>query len=411
MTEIVLLANPGSVHHARPFEAYFGERVVVEPDWRPTAIARHDPELVVTFDEHDAVLGLCVGEMARRGVATLQVMDGILEWRRTWAYPTTPQKRPLNQPALAHKIACLGRADARVMESWGNVGKCEVVGSPRFDGLVRRGAEDREARDPGRPFRLLLMTAKTPGFDAAQVEVTLQSLRDVREELEGRSDVEVVWRVTKELDERLGVPKSVRDVTGGELHQVLRTVDAVLTTPSTAMLEGMLVGLPVALLDYHNCPHYVPAAWRVTCRSQIAPAIEEMKNPSLARTIYQEYCLEDALACRTAAMPRMARLIERMISIRRQLPSGRGNGLRYPHRLLDEPDDHVAWPSDWFDLQALYPTHAVFGRADLTAMQAELEAALGTVERLSHQVDILTRRLHRIPGYRLAGRLVKRLAR
>jgi hypothetical protein len=41
---------------------------------------------------------------------------------------------------------------------------------------------------------------------------------------------------------------------------VLASVDAVISTPSTAMLEGMLQGLPVAVLDFHNRPHYVPAA-------------------------------------------------------------------------------------------------------------------------------------------------------
>jgi len=38
-------------------------------------------------------------------------------------------------------------------------------------------------------------------------------------------------------------------------------------------------------------------------------------------------------------------------------------------------------------------------------MQAELEAALGTMERLNAQVDVLTRRLHQIPGYSLAARI------
>lgn len=411
MTEIVVLANEGSAHHARPFVEHFGARVRVESDWRPAAIAAHEPELVVTFDEHDSVLGMCSAEMTRQGTATLQVMDGILEWRRTWAYPTSARKRPLNQPVLSHKLACLGRADARVMESWGNVGKCEVVGSPRLDPLVRERKEVRAEPVTQRPLRLLVMTAKTPGFTEEQVETTLRSLADVRDAVATRADVEVVWRVTQDTHKRLGVRNTMQELTGMDLRSVLRSVDAALTTPSTAMLEAMLAGLPTALLDYHNCPHYVPAAWRVTCREQVLPVVEELRAPSESRRLYQEFCLDDALSCRSEAMPRMARLVEAMLAVRREARARGDRALSFPHRLLDDPDDHVSWPAAGFDLRKLYPTHAVFARMDLAAMQAELEAALGTVERLSAQVATLTGRLHRIPGYKFAGRLRKHFAR
>ena len=409
MPEIVMITARGSVHHARPLLEHFGGRAVAESDRLPASLAAHSPELVITFDEHDCELGMLTGEMARRNVATLQIMDGILEWRRTWQYPTSAQKRPLNQPALAHKIACLGRADARIMESWGNVGKCEVVGSPRFDHLVREGRAMRLSPVAGRPLRLLVMTAKTPGFTPAQVETTFASLADIRDTVGQRQDVEILWRVTQNMHKDLGVRDTVRDVTGGELHQMLRNVDAVSTTSSTAMLESMLCGLPTALLDYHNCPHYVAAAWRISCRSQIEPTVEALRVPPLERMLYQDYCLHDGLACATPALPRMVRLIEEMIRIRReQSGSGRGE-LVFPHRLVEDPAEHVSWPSREFDLSKLYPGHPVFGRTDIVAMQNELEAALGTVERLHGQVDVLTRRLHRIPGYLLAVRLGKKL--
>ncbi|MEW6510869.1 MAG: DUF6716 putative glycosyltransferase [Bacteroidota bacterium] len=411
MPEIVIISGGGSVHHARPLLGHFGDRAVVESDRLPASLLRHDPDLVITFDEHDCELGLLTGEMTRQGVATLQIMDGILEWRRTWQYPTSAQKRPLNQPVLAHKVACLGRADARIMESWGNVGKCEVIGSPRFDHLVKERREPRLTAVSGRPMRLLVMTAKTPGFTPEQVETTYRSLKDIRDALAGRGDVEILWRVTQNMHTRLGVHDTVRDVTGGELHEVLRKVDAVVTTSSTAMLEAMLCGRPTAVLDYHNCPHYVAAAWRITAASQIGPVVEELRTPPLERMLYQDYCLHDALSCSTPALPRMVRLIEGMIAIRKEWKSGGEATLRFPHRIVNEPEEHVAWPATPFDMEKLYPGHPVFGRSDLAAMQAELESALGTVERLHAQVELLTLRLHRIPGYTLAARIRKMLKR
>ncbi len=399
--EIVILARSGSMHHTKPLLEHFGARALVEGEWVPEAVMQHQPSLVITFDEHGAELGLCVGEAARRGVATLQVMDGILEWRRTWQYPTSPEKRPLNQPALAHKIACMGRADARLLESWGNVGKCEIVGSPRFDRLAATRRPTRTEPIARRPLRLLVMTAKTPGFTPEQVEITFRSLLDLKRHLAGRQDVEVIWRVTQKLHKRLGVENTVRNILSTELHDILATIDAVITTPSTAMLESMLCGQPVALLDYHNCPHYVPAAWGIFCEGHIEPVLDELKAAPLAWMLYQEFCLEDALACRTPALPRMAYLIDEMLRIRRECLAA-GKPLAFPHRIVQDPAEQVAWPSEAFDLKRLYPHHRVFGNREVTILQAELDAALGTISILKSQVEVLSGRLNRIPGYRLA---------
>jgi hypothetical protein len=104
----------------------------------------------------------------------------------------------------------------------------------------------------------------------------------------------------------------------------------------------------------------------------------------------------------------MVALIEEMIRIKRKHDRELEGDLSFPHRILDSPEEFISWPSTEFDLQALYPSHSVFARGDIVAMQAELEAAMGTIDLLKGRVDILTRRLHSIPGYRLAKSIVKR---
>jgi hypothetical protein len=64
--EIVILAGSGSMHHAKPLLGHFGARALVESEWVTEAVMQHQPSLVITFDEHGAELGLCVGEAARR---------------------------------------------------------------------------------------------------------------------------------------------------------------------------------------------------------------------------------------------------------------------------------------------------------------------------------------------------------
>ena len=88
-------------------------------------------------------------------VPVLVLADGVLEYRNTWEHPGIPQGC-IFQPVCGHKLACVGRGQARVIESWGNPGRCEVVGMPRLDHLSTNAAPP--VRTEG-PFRLLIATA------------------------------------------------------------------------------------------------------------------------------------------------------------------------------------------------------------------------------------------------------------
>jgi hypothetical protein len=404
MPEIVVLGASGFFHHAEPLRHHFGERMVIEADYSPSKVAAYHPDLVITFEASNPQRGLVVAEMMRRNVATLLIMDGIQEWRNTWSRIKGGNKRPLNQPILTHKVACLGRLDARLYESWGNVGKCEIVGAPRLDDLVMGNYPMRTQPIEGRPLRLLVMTARTPGFTPEEREITLQSLRDLRDHLKPRKDIEVVWRLSKGLHLELRVENTFTSATGEELHQLLPQMDAVITTPSTAQLEAMLVGLPVALLNYHLVPVYTPAAWEIKCSDHIEPVLKDLCNPPFERMLYQDFCLHDALECRTPALPRLIQLVETMIKIRKEQHS-KGTPLSFPARILDSPEYFVSWPSEAFDLERLYPDHPVFRLREVTFLQSELDAALITIEQLKEQVNTLTHRLHRIPGYTWLSRL------
>lgn len=411
MAEIVVLGTEGFFHHAEPLQRYFGDRLVVEADYSPHKVLSHNPDLVITFEASNPQRALCTAEMMRAGIATLLIMDGIQEWRNTWSRTRGLNKRPLNQPALVHKIACLGRLDARLYESWGNVGKCEVVGAPRLDDLIPPKGISRSKLRNGRPARLLVMTARTPGFTTEEVGITFHSLLDLKEELEKRENIEVVWRISKGLHVRLGVQNKYTSSTGDELHQLLPMMDAVITTPSTAQLEGMLLGIPVALLNYHLVPVYTPAAWEIKCKQHIGQVLSELFSPPLERMVYQDFCLHDALACDTPAMPRLIFLIEKMMEIRRECRLSGKQELIFPDRILDHPELFVAWPSDKFDLEKMYPDHPVFGNQSLTQLQSELDAALITVAQLREQISILTNRLHRIPGYIVVRNIIRAIQR
>jgi hypothetical protein len=227
--------------------------------------------------------------------------------------------------------------------------------------------------------------------------------------LNERKDIEVIWRISKGLHRKLDVKNSFTSASGEELHEILTQVDAVITTPSTVQIEAMLQGLPVAILNYHLVPLYTPAAWEMKCKHHIEPVLNDLISVPYERMLYQEYCLNDALEAKSVALPRLIDLIEKMIKIKEaydQFPAG---SLNFPKDLLMRREDFHSVSSSKLDLSKLYPDHTVFKNTDVVFLQSELDAALITIQQLKEQVDTLTRRLHRLPGYLTAKKLILKI--
>lgn len=322
------------------------------------------------------------------GIPTLIVADGILEYKNTWLRPSAAAGC-IFQPVMGHKIACLGRSQARILESWGNLGKCEVVGAPRLDPLIGRMPRRRTT---DQPFRILIATAKTPGFTRDQRTLIKRSVQDLKfwfsyQQKHYHQVIEPVWRLTQDLDQEIGVENNLREYSSIELAKLLENVDAVITTPSTIMLEAILHGLPVALLEYNNCPQYVPAAWTISAPRHIDQVLPELFNPPAAKLLFQETMLHDALECRTPAAPRMAQLVEEMLNIARDCHAG-NKSVVFPPRILIDSQAGYHLPEEGFDLQALYPDRPIFREMDRTIVQIEVEQLRTEIKRLRHLIKM-----------------------
>jgi hypothetical protein len=242
---------------------------------------------------------------------TLLLIDGIIEWRSCWENHYPPK---VWKPILCDKAACIGHSQARVLSSWGNEDKVEVVGLPRLDALSARAPRERPADEA---FRLLVMTAKNPGFTARQQDTTEHSLRALKAWLDDRVKseevrLEATWRLTQDMAQRIGVHNELQDTTGADLAAALEQVDAVITTPSTAMLEAMLQGVPTALLDFHNTPQLAPAAWTISAPEHFHTVIPELIKPPTEKILFQKFLLQQHLQTRTSATTLLMQLIQKM---------------------------------------------------------------------------------------------------
>ena len=315
-------------------------------------------------------------------VPVLILADGVLDYRNSFDNPTIADGS-LFQPVIGHKIACLGRAQTRLLESWGNVGKCETVGMPRLDHYLQQPAEVRKPEVTEKEFRVLIATATTPYFTDAQRQATLQGLTELKSFIEntkslGDRQIRPVWRLTEELDSLLGIKsESFEDLFG-----ILDSCDAIVTTPSTIILEGWLKNRPVATLDYLSTPQFVPTAYTINSSDSLEPLFNELASPSPARILFQQSMLQDQLECATPAGPRMISLVNQMAET-----SEAANGkFDFPVRMLDDPQNGFGKVSESFDLRQLYPKNDAFRHQEMEILQIELAQATLRLKQLPDEL-------------------------
>ena len=391
---VYFVGEPTEVsHHAAPLQ----DRLKIAIASPSDVVRQANPgDLAIFYSEHFDRFRDCCTKLKRNNVATLYLIDGILEWRNAWDNLPDEVACPYTmRPILAHKAACIGNSQAHILNQWGNSGKTEVVGIPRLDSIPAQPTPPRADRE----FRILVMTAKTPGFTPTQIKAVRQSLQDLKQwagnnaqlNLTDQSptseslDVKIAWRLTGGLEDELGVTNNLNDLTGTELNQTLTQVDAVITTASTGMLESMRLGIPTALLDYHNCPRYVNAGWTISASNQIPSIVAQLAQPTPEHLFYQQTQLCDALQNTANATDRLVDLVEQMLSIAGQQitasPSPDENSLSFPEAIL-KPAETL---SPLFSHQQLFPDAAEFDQKQLIEVQAQLAHSRREISHLQSE--------------------------
>lgn len=392
-------------------------------------------DVAIFFSEHFDRFRESVVRLKKKNVATIYMVDGILEWRNAWENDPDEVACPFAmRPVLSHKVACIGANQAHVLASWGNAAKTEIVGVPRLDAYAS-GGETGECEtgndlpndgDPrtaktgipveastqcGRPIRVLVMTAKTPAFTDDQWAKVKQSIADCKRYFDQHADsVDVVWRLTGGLDQFVDVENSVTDLTGRQLQEQLHWADAVISTPSTAVVEAMVAGKPTALLNYFECPCYLNAAWQITHASQLPKVMAQLRQPPVRHLHFQQFQLNQMLYQETSAIDRMVLLVRAMQdSAALQLEAG-VKELQFETNLLPRPVSTMAE----FSWQHMFPDAEAFANGDRIQTQAQLAHARRHINELDRRIEQLQfelghahqifKQIHRHP---IAGPIVR----
>lgn len=390
--------------HVLPVEKEMRDRAVFihDTDWNPEILVKERPDLVLCVNDFPFDIARCLDAARAENIPSLVLQDGVLEWRCQYENPlfAAGGGAAQHQPVLADKIACLGAQSARQIALWGNAAKVEVTGMPRLDEFRKTSIPASQL--PGR--RILVMTSKKPWFDEGQKEVSLRALKDTRDFLAKQPGLQVIWRLTKDVSSTLQVENNLRELDSMEMAGILARVDAVIAMPGTAILEAMLSGRPVAALDYHNVPRFVPTAWTISAPGHFDAVVREILEPSAAKKMFQEHCLHDCLRLDGKASSHAADLIEKMIEVSREQRKA-GKKLCLPANLLQAE----AFPGAGVGavpVSVLYPAAEVYAVHDTDQLKARLARAENENRRLKEKLK------SRGPGFWLeaAGRYLASLA-
>ncbi|HED53378.1 MAG TPA: glycosyltransferase, partial [Phycisphaerales bacterium] len=246
--DIVVVQADNRVDHLAGVSGHVAVRGLTmerqDEEYRPPAIRAGTRVVVVT----DVLDPRCVRalRMSRRvGARTVLMMDGLADWRNIHRNPRVGDG--FLSPAPVDVVCCSGMVDARTLSVLGN--DARPTGLPRVDSVIGEPMPTMT----GAP--VLVATANTPAFDDDERRALVSALKELRDEA-AWAGVELVWRLTGGLDAALGVVNAP-----GSLAEVLRCVGAVVTTPSTLVVESMRAGRPTAVLHPFETPIWTPSAW------------------------------------------------------------------------------------------------------------------------------------------------------
>lgn len=399
---VFYVGTPDEVNtHAAPLQAVLPELEIATVE--SVAQSARSGDLVIFYSEHfDRFRDLCIDLKSRR-VPTLYAIDGILEWRNAWQNRADEIACPWTmRPCLSDVVAAIGPRQANVLSAWGNQGNVYNIGIPRLDDWAAAPRTSPSTSE----WKILIATAKCPGFTEQQIQTTLTSLRALQRYFQNQPllagrPLRVTWRLTAGLDEQLGVEST----TNRPLRQMLTDVDVVITTPSTLALEAMLMRRPTVLLDFHNTPDYVPAAWAIRHSDQIEMVLKDVASSDWEspRMAWQDFLLKEALRHDGNAAERMVQLIHETLE---RAEENRKSGEWSFDQLMIDSDSAPAFQTT---------SSEVFGpksdsqRGGMTQQQWEAYAA--QLKRENQRLTRLVEEAHKVfdhmQGHPLLGSILK----
>ncbi len=252
------------------------------------------------------------------GIPSLMLQDGTLDWLIQYQgdlYAGSGGAAHYH-PILSDKIACIGHQTARILSSWCGAEKVEVVGFPILKNEIEDSIQYKREKNIvncKEKYNILVTSPRQGWFCEEHKVAFLEALHDLKEYVVKQNNLDVTWRLARNLSNILQVENKLKEKESYELVELIKECDIVISAQSTVVIEAMLYGKPVAIVDYLNSPQFYGTAWFISCKEQIEKTISSMIQCKADRMLYQEYQLNDVLYFKENAVDRTILLIEKMV--------------------------------------------------------------------------------------------------
>ena len=370
--------------HIKPIEQALNGKVdfVYDKDWNEEKIRELLPDIVIGINEYHLDMIKCYQTAKELGIPTLTIQDGILEWRFMFEndlYKGNETGVPMHHPIIADKYACIGLLMAHHIAQLGNAQKVEITGMPKLDDIGNHKIEQKPK--PKLLKKILIITSSKPWFDDEQKITLLQSLHDLKSFFDKNTQYEPNWRITKGLELELGVSTSFNKKETAEIKDQINECDAVITTTSTTIIESMLLGKPVATLDYFNRPVLTPTVWNIRQKSDIKTTLDSIQSNDGNKNWMQEDIKNQLIRTDKPASLVVADLIVSMIDFRKnnlktEFPMNMTNWDYFLNGSFENPEK-----------ASLYINREVFNSTEINWLQVRLARAERENEAMRKQLN------------------------
>lgn len=306
------------------------EYIVVDESFQ---LSQPYPDIILTVSDWRADIARVLLEAKRLRIPTLLFQDGTLDWIIQYEgekYGGSGGATHFH-PILTDKIAVIGHQSARLIASWNDKSRVEVVGFPILQEEIENVKKNISKNNiiKNGTYTVLITSTRQGWFCERQKSAFVEALSDLKAYFNTQDNVKVIWRLARNLAKLVNVENEMSLKESKELVPLINDADIVISAQSTVVVEAMLHHKPVAIIDYLNAPQFYGTSWLINTKEQIQPTVESMLRGENNRMLFQDYQLQDILYMSSCSIKRAGMLIKEMVKFRKE----HGHTL-YPENLL-----------------------------------------------------------------------------
>lgn len=335
-------------------------------------------DAVICSDEWIAETRASIALCKLKGIPTFHVLDGVIRWKNLFENPRSldhHQGAPFMQPLISDVTFAMGEMQAAILRWLGN-DNVIVSGLPRFADYPRAKCRVGSATSP----RLLVTSSNRPWYTEPQRNQFIQAFSELISslvELGSQNSFAVDGRLSPWVD--WDSSQSSWLPPHPDLIDQLRSCTALITTPSTVAVEGMLLGIPTMIFDPWSDPVLIPSAWYLNDSCCLSQSIESLLSPSAQRASFQDGLRDLLIRDSSQSVDHIISVIKSFISSR-SLP---GSTSFYASRKLTMPFPSAVLHEEWS-----------LGSPQLRGLIETIPSLLYTVRQQSSAINTLTSRLN-----------------